>query len=82
MLTLRKGSSMNTGALERRLLATVDIRELNTLRWGPIRQLLPDFEEEIELGRYLKRLLSKQPCTAVQIEPAPHNRGQQLPARL
>jgi hypothetical protein len=49
--------------------ATVDVRELNTLRWGPIRQLLPAFAEEIELGRYLKRLLSEAKCRAVQLEP-------------
>ena len=52
-----------------RLLATVDVRELNTLRWGPLRQLFPSFVEEIELGRYLKKLLASMECAAVEIVP-------------
>jgi hypothetical protein len=64
---------MNTTSLERRLLATVDVRELNTLRWGPLRDVFPGFVEEIELGRCLKRLLSMCQGTAVQI--SPHRTG-------
>jgi hypothetical protein len=50
-------------------VATVDVAQLNTLRWGPMRQLFPSFVEEIELGRYLKRLLANAECQAVQLEP-------------
>ena len=50
-------------------LATIDIRQLNTLRWGPIRQMFPAFVEDIELGRYLKRLLVSSQCRAVQLQP-------------
>jgi hypothetical protein len=50
-------------------LTTVDVRELNTLRWGPLRHMFPGFAEEIELGRYLKTSLSQSVCRTVQIEP-------------
>ena len=50
------------------LLATVDVRELNTLKWGPIRAMFPSFVEEIELGRYLKTLLAPDRCHAVRVE--------------
>ena len=63
---------MSTSTLtspSRRLLATVDTRDLNTLRWGPMRQLFPAFVEEIELGRFLKKLLATMQCCAVEIAP-------------
>ena len=50
-------------------LATVDIRELNTVRWGPIRQMFPAFVENMELGRYLNHLLATTHCRAVQLRP-------------
>lgn len=50
-------------------VATIDVTQLDTLRWGPMRQLFPAFVEEIELGRYLKRLLANAECRAVQLEP-------------
>ena len=53
----------------RKQLATVDVTTLNSLRWGPIRQMFPAFVEEIELGRYLKKLLRTAACRAVQIQP-------------
>ena len=53
----------------RKPLATVDVNRLNSLRWGPIRQLFPAFVEDIELGRYLKKLLACEKCGAVQIQP-------------
>jgi hypothetical protein len=59
--------SINTDP--RKPLASVDVRELNTRRWGPLRQILPGFVEEIELGRYLKKLLATGECRAVKIEP-------------
>lgn len=50
-------------------IGTVDVRALDSLRWGPLRQLFPGFVEELELGRFLKQLLAKTKCTAVKIEP-------------
>ena len=68
---------MSTGSQDsRELLATVDARTLETIRWGPLRQLFPKFVEEIELGRYLKRLLATSQCRAVQIEPHRDPSGQ------
>jgi hypothetical protein len=49
-------------------VATVDVTQLNTLWWGPMRQLCPSFVEQMELGRYLKRLLASAGCQAVQLE--------------
>jgi hypothetical protein len=68
---------MSINTYRRRPLATVDVRELNTLRWGPLRQMFPAFVEEIELGRYLRKLLATEERTAVQIEPrrGPDRRG-------
>jgi hypothetical protein len=48
---------------------TVDVRRLNSLSWGPVRAMFPSFVEEIELGRYLKRVLTDTPCKAVQVKP-------------
>ena len=50
------------------LLATVDVRELNTVKWAPIRAMFPSFVEEIELGRYLKTLLAADACQAVRVQ--------------
>ena len=50
------------------LLATVDVRELNSLRWGPLRAMFPKFAEDIELGRFLKTLLRASQCSAVRLE--------------
>jgi len=58
---------MSTTTPGHTLLATVDIRELNTLRWGPMRQMFPSFVEDIELGRYLKQVLRNHGCRAVAI---------------
>jgi hypothetical protein len=60
---------MSNTSIERKPLATVDVRQLNTLLWGPLRQMFPRFVEEVELGRYLKKVLASKECTAVQIEP-------------
>jgi hypothetical protein len=60
---------MTTSTPSRRLVATVDTRDLNTVRWGPMRQMFPRFVEEIELGRYLKKLLATMQCSAVEIAP-------------
>jgi hypothetical protein len=60
---------MSSTTPTRELIATVDSRELNTLRWGPMRQMFPAFVEEVELGRYLKKLLASMTCCAVEIAP-------------
>lgn len=57
-------------------VTTVDVRELNTLMWGPLRAMFPSFAEEIELARYLKRVLAHAQCRAVQIEPHRDASGQ------
>jgi hypothetical protein len=59
---------MDTTTDRREWLATVDVRQLNTIRWGPLRDMFPRFAEEIELSRYLKNLLRTHGCSAVQIE--------------
>ena len=40
------------------LIATIDAHELHGIRWGMMRQMFPKFVEEIELGRYLRELLT------------------------
>jgi hypothetical protein len=50
------------------LIETLDVRDLNTLRWGFIRAMFPGFAEEVELGRHLRTLL-KTELRAVRIEP-------------
>ena len=50
-------------------VATVDVRELNTLSWGPMRAMFPSFVEELELARYLKDVLADSRCRTVQIKP-------------
>jgi hypothetical protein len=57
------------------LLATVDVRELNTVKWGPVRAMFPNFVEEIELGRYLKTLLATDQCHAVRVQPHRDHEG-------
>lgn len=51
------------------LLATVDTKELHSIRWGIMRQLFPGFAAEIELGRYVRTLLTSGRCNALRIEP-------------
>ena len=71
---------MSTGSQDsRELLATVDARTLETIRWGPLRQLFPKFVEEIELGRYLKRLLASGQYSVVRL--APRRPGLKAPTR-
>jgi hypothetical protein len=50
-------------------VATVDVRQLNTLNWGPIRAMFPAFVDEMELARYLRRVLADAQCRAVRIQP-------------
>ena len=66
-------------ASSRELLATVDVTNLNSLRWGPLRQMFPGFVEEIELGRYLKQLLATSQCKTVEIQPHVGTNGRPSP---
>jgi hypothetical protein len=50
-------------------LETVDAREQQTLRWGFMRALFPAFAEEVELGRYLTRLLARGRYSVVRLAP-------------
>jgi hypothetical protein len=50
-------------------VTTVDVRELDTLMWGPLRPMFPLFAERIELARYLKRVLADSHGRTVEIEP-------------
>jgi hypothetical protein len=50
------------------LVSTVDVRELRTMMWGPLRYMFATFMEEIELSRYLKTVLAQHRCQAVRIE--------------
>jgi hypothetical protein len=70
---------MLAGTRDEQAVATVDVAQLNTLRWGPMRQLFPSFVENIELGRYLKGLLASEECQAVQLEPHRNANGTALP---
>ena len=51
------------------LVTTVDAADLHSIRWGLMRQLFPRFVEEIELGRYVRGLLTAGGVAAVRIEP-------------
>ena len=50
-------------------IATIDAANLRTIRWGLMRQLFPRFTEEVELGRYVRNLLTSGRAVAVRIEP-------------
>jgi hypothetical protein len=60
---------------DRKPLVTVDVSTLNSLPWGPIRPMFPDFVAELELARYLKRILAESHCRAVQIQPHVDDNG-------
>jgi hypothetical protein len=60
---------MLTATHEQTPVTTVDVRELDTLMWGPLRAMFPSFAEEMELARYLKQLLAHSQCKVVQIRP-------------
>jgi hypothetical protein len=58
------------------LVATIDVRELHGIRWGMMRQLFPKFVEEVELGRYLRELLTSGQYGAVRVERHRNSTGQ------
>ena len=51
------------------LVTTIDVRELHGIRWGIMYQMFPKFVEEIELGRYLRELLTSGHYGALRVEP-------------
>ena len=51
------------------LITTVNVANLNSVRWGVMRQLFPHYADDVELGRFIRRLLRDQPNVAVRVEP-------------
>ncbi len=51
------------------LVATIDVSTLQTVRWGLMRQLFPRFVEELELGRFVRKLLQERHYRGVHLEP-------------
>jgi hypothetical protein len=68
MLSVQEVSRMPAGTHGEAPVTTIDVTELDTLMWGPLRAMFPSFVEEIELGRYLRRVLERRQCKAVQVE--------------
>jgi hypothetical protein len=50
-------------------ITTIDAASLSTIRWGLMRAMFPRFVEEMELGRYVRSLLSSGRAATVRIEP-------------
>ena len=51
------------------LIATIDVRQLDTVRLGVLRLMFPAFAAEMELGRYMRRVLSSGRYATVYFEP-------------
>jgi hypothetical protein len=49
-------------------VGTIDVRQLDTLNWGPLRLFCPRFVEDIELGRYVRRLFATGQHSHLRIE--------------
>jgi hypothetical protein len=49
-------------------IATIDVRELQSIRWTFLRQMFPKFAEDVELGRYLRTLMTSSHCGPVRVE--------------
>jgi hypothetical protein len=61
-------------------VATVDLRRLSSGSLWPIMRLLaPDFVEQIEFGRYVRRLLATHRWSVVRV--VPHPDAQNLPSK-
>jgi hypothetical protein len=61
------------------LIATVDVRQLENVRLGIMRVIFPAFAEEIELGRYVRRLLRDGRYQSVHLEPHRDSGGRPSP---
>jgi hypothetical protein len=58
-------------------IGTVDVRELKSgIRWMITRVLSPHFAEEVELGRYMRGLLTTRRWSVVRVVPHPDERGE------
>ena len=62
---------MSLALTEGDLLASVDVSGLYATRPGLMREICPQFVEELELGRFVRELLSSEQCSAVRIERHP-----------
>ena len=51
------------------LIATIDVRQLDTVGLGVLRLMFPAFAAEMELGRYMRRVLSSGRYAVVYLEP-------------
>ena len=51
------------------LIATIDVRQLDTVRLGVVRLMFPAFAAEMELGRYMRGVLSSGRYATVYFEP-------------
>jgi hypothetical protein len=51
------------------LIGTVDIRHLHETRWPIMRLLARRYVEEMEMGRYLRRLLATRQWAVVRMVP-------------
>jgi hypothetical protein len=51
------------------LIATIDVRQLDTVHLGVLRLMFPAFAAEMELGRYMRRVLSSGRYATVYLEP-------------
>jgi hypothetical protein len=52
------------------LIGTVDANRLNSgVRWMIMRPFAPRFVQEVELGRFLRRLLSTRKWSTVRVQP-------------
>jgi hypothetical protein len=51
------------------LIETIDVRQLDNAHLGILRVMFPRFAEEIELGRYLRRLLAREGYQGVHLQP-------------
>ena len=68
-----------TGAIEE-FICTVDVRQLRSgSLWPIMRVLASHFFEEIELGRYMRRLLATQSWSNVRV--VPHADAGGLPSK-
>ena len=66
----------NTSMVSEELIGTVDVWELNSgVRWMITRALSPRFAQEVELGRYMRRLLASRRWSVVRVVPHTDERG-------
>lgn len=61
-----------TQRVDEEFIGTVDVWQLRQLRWPVMRILARHFVEELELGRYMRRLLATGEWSAVRVQPRPN----------